>query len=142
MARLGHYDRNGKPISMMEWALLFADHDKNCRVAHDVVQRHGVNVEVSTVWLGIDHNFSADPKAKPLIFETMIFSGEGGPHHEYQHRWHTQIEAIRGHEAIVHAVEDLSPMPFENTNIFTSEGLRNFMVALVGAIDKEHGHEP
>ncbi len=32
------------------------------------------NITISTVWLGLDHNFSGD--GPPLIFETMVFHGD------------------------------------------------------------------
>jgi hypothetical protein len=41
----------------------------NCRVAHDTIN----GVEVSTVFLGLDHNFYGGP---PLVFETMVFGGQ------------------------------------------------------------------
>ena len=54
------------------------------------------NVEVSTVFLGLDHNFI--PKGTPILFETMIF---GGPLDEYQRRYRTWGEAKTGHERAV-----------------------------------------
>ena len=49
-------------------------------------------VLVSTVFLGLDHNFSS--AGPPLLWETMIF---GGPHDQYQDRYHTREEALDGH---------------------------------------------
>jgi len=51
---------------------------------------------VSTVWLGIDHNWL--PTGPPLIFETMVF---GGPMDTYQRRYSTYWEAVAGHDEIV-----------------------------------------
>ena len=45
-------------------------------------------VEVSTVFLGIDHQFGY---GKPLLFETMIF---GGKNDGYQTRYSTWEEAV------------------------------------------------
>jgi hypothetical protein len=42
---------------------------------------------VSTVFLGIDHNFSDE--GEPLLFETMIFGGKFGGEDEYQTRCST-----------------------------------------------------
>lgn len=47
---------------------------------------------VSTVFLGLDHNFG---EGKPLLFETMIFTGE---HDGYQERYSTWEEAVEGHK--------------------------------------------
>jgi hypothetical protein len=49
---------------------------------------------VSTVFLGIDHNYSLE--GPPVLFETMIFVD--GPLSEFQERYCTWEEAKRGHE--------------------------------------------
>jgi len=49
------------------------------------------DIEISTVFLGIDHSFE---DGQPLIFETMI---SGLPNEEYCRRYSTWIEAERGH---------------------------------------------
>ena len=52
-------------------------------------------VQVSTVFLGLDHNFFGD--GPPLLFETMIFDDyEAGDH---QWRYCTWEEAETGHNA-------------------------------------------
>lgn len=51
---------------------------------------------VSTVFLGLDHNFCDD--GPPLLFETMVFGGE---HDQYQERYSTWDEAVNGHDRIV-----------------------------------------
>ncbi len=51
------------------------------------------DVLVSTVFLGIDHNF--ENEGPPLLFETMIFGGE---HDQYQTRCSTWDEALIQHE--------------------------------------------
>ena len=51
------------------------------------------DVLVSTVFLGIDHNF--ENEGPPLLFETMIFGGE---HDQYQTRCSTWDEAVIQHE--------------------------------------------
>lgn len=59
----------GEPVpcdSLMEWAEWFEHADR--RVAFDKV---GTS-EISTVFLGLDHNFGDGP---PLLWETMIFRG-------------------------------------------------------------------
>lgn len=90
-----YYDRNGQPITFEQWSALRADLDAfgYRRVGLTEVSR---NVEVSTVWLGINHNWSDD--GPPLIFETMIF---GGPLDQEQWRYATEADAERGHEDAV-----------------------------------------
>lgn len=53
-------------------------------------------VRVSTVFLGIDHNFYC--VGPPILWETMIF---GGPHDQYQHRCSTREEALEMHRRAV-----------------------------------------
>ena len=52
-------------------------------------------VTVSTVFLGLDHQFGNGP---PLLYETMIF---GGPHDQWQDRYTSRKDAERGHRAAV-----------------------------------------
>ena len=51
-------------------------------------------VEVSTIFLGIDHSFGSGP---PLLFETMVFGGE---HDGHQERCSTWEEAEAMHKRI------------------------------------------
>lgn len=51
-------------------------------------------VNVSTVFLTIDHAFGNEP---PILFESMIFGGE---HDGDQDRYHTWDEAVAGHKAM------------------------------------------
>jgi len=53
---------------------------------------------VSTVFLGIDHNFLG---GSPLLFETMIFGGE---HDQYQDRCSTYEEALKMHKKALNLV--------------------------------------
>ena len=65
------------------------------RVALDVIDVDGEEVKVSTVFLGVDHNFGV---GDPEIFETMIFGGEYDQHCT---RYSTHIGAKSGHEDAV-----------------------------------------
>ena len=89
------YDRDGQPISALQWEALRACHDYY-RVA--LTERpHWV---VSTVWIGIDMGFR--PDGPPIIFETMVF---GGPLDCEQWRYATEVEAHAAHEVVVAAQE-------------------------------------
>lgn len=68
---------------------------ENRRVAREVL---GDEVEVSTVFLVINHQFLDGP---PMLFETMIF---GGPFDQYQWRYPTWDEAQAGHRRVVEAL--------------------------------------
>lgn len=110
-----HYDSNGEPISLDEWAALRWI-DEYRHVGNDFIPVRGANyrieyddgvervegmVRVSTVWFGIDMGYGFITGGPPLIFETMIF---GGAHHESQWRYATHAEAVAGHAAAVELV--------------------------------------
>lgn len=81
-----YYDREGKPLTMSEWASAFETRE------HVGKTEAAPGVDVSTVWLGLDHNYGGGP---PMIFETMVF---GGPLDQDCERYHTEAEALAGHE--------------------------------------------
>ncbi len=73
---MNYYDRNGDPIDMATWGRLFGDRDYQVVAQTNMIDaRTGNNQDVliSTVWLGMNHNWGTGP---PLIFETMIFGLE------------------------------------------------------------------
>lgn len=90
----GYYDRQGKPMDLMEWARRFEDMTYK-RVARTEIPGVGT---VSTVWLGSDHQFL--PNGPPLIFESMLFP-EHCEQDRDQDRYTTEEEAVAGHQAMV-----------------------------------------
>lgn len=95
-------DKNVVPIEggteqerLMRWAAMLED--DGCRyVAFDEVE----GVQVSTVFLGLDHGYGMGP---PLVFETMIFGGGEGLD-MYQVRYSYWDDAVRGHARALAAV--------------------------------------
>ena len=87
-----HYilDENRQPVKvdLMQWAGWFS---KDRHVAKTEVG----DAEVSTVFLGLDHQYGDGP---PLIFETLVF---GGPLDQEMERYSTWEEAERGHADMV-----------------------------------------
>jgi len=74
---------------LMTWA-------KNLETGDRIVKQENIgDVRVSTVFLGIDHNFG---EGEPLLFETMIFGGE---HDQYQDRCFTWEQAEEMHKKAV-----------------------------------------
>lgn len=53
-------------------------------------------ITVSTVFIGIDHNF--EPEGPPVLFETMVF--DSWRHGDYCRRYHTWDEAQAGHAEV------------------------------------------
>ena len=91
---MGNYIlRNNVPVlepNIIAWALWFESNDKIVEKSRFIIDNK--IVEVSTVFLGIDHSFHHGP---PLLFETMIF---GGKHdQEIIERYSTYPEAVEGH---------------------------------------------
>ena len=72
-------------------------------------------MEVSTVFLGIDHGFcfmKEDSEDAPIVYETMVFSrGDYEEMNEYTRRYATREAAMHGHEQILMmmALEDNRP---------------------------------
>jgi len=96
---INYYARNGDEITMEQYGALLMD------PAYKVVEQTDIGPYwVSTVWLGLDHNWWDGP---PLIFETMVFANgqrddpdERGLTDFDMHRWSTEEEARRGHEEV------------------------------------------
>jgi hypothetical protein len=90
------------------WAAWFEE-DETRIVKQDTVTELGElvspfkSVFVSTVFLGLDHNFME--KGPPILFETMVF---GGPFNHTMWRYATWDEAVKGHEQLVKMVRDPS----------------------------------
>lgn len=97
-----YYNKQGQEISIGEFSRLIEQGLDYKRVDFDKLEG---NIEVSTVWLGIDHAFRSDT---PIIFETMVFrpTGEGGKSEGDEcERYSTLDEAHDGHRRMVAIVE-------------------------------------
>jgi hypothetical protein len=94
---LGRYILDGhQPVScedLMTWGRWMADADR-C-----VARTIQGDVWVSTVFLGLDHNFHFG--GPPQLFETMAFHGDEG---EDMDRYSTWEEAEAGHAEMVRKV--------------------------------------
>lgn len=94
---MGQYILEGKvPVpcdDIITWGRWFET--ANRRVAKSMIG----DVEVSTVFLGLDHSFGSGP---PILFETMIFGGE---HDQDQWRCSTWEEAEKQHAAAIALVQ-------------------------------------
>jgi hypothetical protein len=62
-----YLNRDLEEITVLEWADLF--NDKSYQIVNQKIIDE--NNFISTVWLGLNHNFSNN--GDPLIFETAIF---------------------------------------------------------------------
>ncbi len=89
-----YYDRQGKPLGVLEWAQMFENPSVK-RVAETTLSD---GKWVSTVWLGLGHNWGVGP---PLIFETMVFESKQNMSDLDCERYATEAEAVAGHAAMV-----------------------------------------
>lgn len=91
--------RGHEPVptdDMLAWGVFFENID-NRRVAETIIPP---GVRVSTVFLGIDHNFKAH--GPPILFETMVFDDRSAPEiEEMQRRYATWDEAVASHYGLV-----------------------------------------
>ena len=92
---LTHYVLEGREViaaPFMDWAMWF-EHVGRGRIVAQTKCRGRL---VSTVFLGLDHNWAET--GDPLIFETMVFADvEPGSEPLFQCRWSTYDEAEQGH---------------------------------------------
>jgi len=67
---------------------------------------------ISTVFLMIDHSMALEMNPeKPVVFETMIFYKDGNSSEEFQERYTSYADALKGHEAAVRKViKDQTPL--------------------------------
>jgi len=98
MEKPRYYILEGKKVvgvdDVLVWGKMF-----NSREDRIVKKTKIGDVEVSTVFLGIDHSFGV---GKPLLFETMIF---GGGNDGYQERYETWRQAEAGHRKAIKVVQ-------------------------------------
>ena len=97
-----YYDRQGRPMSTEEWNRRFTDRD------YQVVAQHWIRGwKVSTIWLGLDHNFTRN--GPPVIFETMVFppgDDDDVRGERYMDRYSTEEAAHAGHDRAIAWVRD------------------------------------
>ena len=111
MRRPSHYllDEDHEPYPV-EDVLAWARGMESCRRVELTELPNGYMV--STVFLGIDHNFGFGQGDAPLLFETMAFEGsDSSKEVGIQERYCTWAEAVAGHEVIVAQLAQWNPLP-------------------------------
>ncbi len=97
-----HYKLIGKkPVlvkDIAEWGKCFEKENRS--VAKTVVEGGKEEIEVSTVFLGMDHGHGIR-KGKPVLFETMVF---GGKLNQDMERYTSWAAAEKGHKRMVKEV--------------------------------------
>jgi hypothetical protein len=90
------YDKNGRPITLRQWAETFEHDPEYKRVAQTTLPD---GKWVSTVWLGINYNLTEEGPL--LIFETMVFESKDHLVELDIDRYSTVEEAEQGHLRMV-----------------------------------------
>lgn len=96
---------DGKVIEatdLLDWARWYENFEN--RIIKKTQVSVEPSVEVSTIFLSIDHNWTGNPHLGPVLFETMVF---GGPHDMHCRRYTTLVDALAGHETVVAMVESV-----------------------------------
>ncbi len=94
-------DENGNPVpcdDLLTWGEQFEKNPGRV-LAQDRIKVGEKDILVSTVFLGLDHNFG---EGEPILWETMIFGGE---HDQYQERYETRAGASIGHQRALSLVK-------------------------------------
>lgn len=105
-----YYDRDGSPLTPLQWSAKFEDIPSRRIGWHE----HPDGRHLSTVWLGLDHQFGQGP---PLIFESCLFPGD------VLERYSTEQEAKDGHARLVaevlgpEAVDGMEKRLIEDRNL-------------------------
>lgn len=97
-----HYILKGHepvPVGLLTWAKWFEEKPSRRKVRVTTLG----DVRVSTVFLGLDHGFSMDPNAKPILFETLVF---GGRFDGEMDRYASWDEAVKGHHRMVRKIKE------------------------------------
>lgn len=89
-------DHTYKPCDLMTWAKQYEELEKH--VANDEIN----GCRISTIWLGLDHNYY-NP-GDPLVFETMVFNSSGED--KYCMRYSTWEQAEAGHQEAIEWVKN------------------------------------
>lgn len=108
-------DAEGEPTpvgDVLTWARWFETTANRRVLDHHVGRR----VWVSTVFLGLDHNWL--PDGPPVLWETMIF---GGPFDQFQQRYTSALDALIGHETLYRLAAGYAELPRK-----TKKALRKF----------------
>lgn len=95
----GKYILKGRRVykepDLEKWARWIEDAELNRIVGRTKVGK----LTVSTVFLGLDHNFR--DKGKPILFETMVLPD----HPDFMEQYSTYKEAEEGHARIVQTLK-------------------------------------
>jgi len=93
-----HYILKGREVEVVDLDTWARSIEGDRRVGYDEID----GKRVSTVFLGLNHQFGSGP---PLLFETMVFP-MGSSSDLYCDRYSTYDEAEAGHAKVVRGLKD------------------------------------
>lgn len=102
------YDRKGQSIDATTANKLLGDmaYARVARTEITSASDPSISFDVSTVWLGVNYNFTGD--GPPIIFETMVFGGNENQD-QTMWRWSTEEGARAGHAEVVASIAATVP---------------------------------
>src|SRR5262247_661426 len=95
-------DDNGQPVRCPDvetWGAWFQQAGRTRVVQQDYAESENTTVGVSTVFLGLDHNFSG--RGAPVLWESLIF---GTTLDGEMRRYTSREAALRGHAELLERV--------------------------------------
>ena len=125
-----YYNMAGERISLEEWARLFEDTSSRVLARTDLPG----GAWVSTVLLGLDHNFSET--GPPIIFESMVFGPEDMTDLDCQ-RYATKEQAQAGHDELVTRWTGWTPGDDP-----PEDAAASFLTQFIGALEVAVGERP
>jgi len=132
-----YYDRQGKPLTTDEWVNMSERRSPDYK---RVAQTQVGQLWVSTVWLGLDHNWSPPGKTHvPLIFETMVF-GPGSWTDLWMDRYPTELAALAGHDQAVAWARDKNHGWTKHTRDRIRRDMKKF-IRLLEKSDRDESEE-
>jgi hypothetical protein len=94
-------DKKPVKVNLLQWAEWFEDLN-NRGLFHDICEKDGVEVRVSTLFMGLDLGDISKREEHPLLFETMVF---GGIDNYYMKRYRFYDDALAGHNEILNNIK-------------------------------------
>lgn len=120
------YDGNPVECDLMEWAHWFET--ANRQLARTVIRNE---IEVSTIFLGLDQSSFRMSPHQPILWETQVNSSNFDWHERYAFRQ----QALEGHYAIVdNIMESLprnEPVVIEDLNGIFAKGFHTLLTKLI-----------
>jgi hypothetical protein len=123
-----------------QWGKWYEPRRRGRHVADTLIKfKNGNTRRVSTIFLGIDHNWG--PGAKPVLWESLVFFDKDSFSEIDGRRYSSAQEAWEGHWALVHKHlgDERSPCEIENSTDLHPYGTKLFADDYPAALQRAMG---